>query len=37
MGGAGKATLTDDYFKDGEIDSLDRLRFKALIRRELKR
>jgi hypothetical protein len=37
--GGGKATLTltDNYFKEGEIDSLDRSRFKALIRRELKR
>jgi hypothetical protein len=35
--GGEKATLTDDYFKEGEIDSLNRASFKALMRRELKR
>jgi hypothetical protein len=37
MGSGANASLTDDYFKDGETDSLDRSRFKALMRRELKR
>ncbi len=37
VGGGWKASLTDDYFKEGEIDLLDRSNFKALMRRELKR